>query len=550
MGSILGFMIFKKSHVKRPLLWSLYLCLFFSNTQAQHFDWANSIGGLGLDVGRAVTTDSDGNVIVVGSFTGGTHIADTFLTGYGSMESFVAKFTSNGEFLWARVISGSKEDMARGVVTESNGNIFVVGHFTDTVVFDITETDTLAARSEGGQDVFVVKYSADGQLIWFRTGGGLDDDTATDIDRYPWTGRLYISGGFQKRAKFGQSTLLSTGLTDAFLMKMDPDGNVHWLRKGGGLEHDIAASVAVDNHENIYIVGDFYDQANFDGTQLQALGSSDMFLVKYDKDGAQQWARTNGGTTVDVATGVGTDLNDHVYVSGYFQGTTFFQGFSETAISYNDVFISRFDANGNCDWLNSAGSYGLDNCLGMAVAWDGTTYLTGMFEELMYADTLTTSGNGYDIFILSYSSSGQARYTRSAGAGSADIAMAACLGPDQSLYLTGYYYYFADFDHVTIGAADHGDCFLARMTDILGVEEDQISEQVNCLMYSPKQKTVQVSCGNLRSWRIYNVAGQLVTNGTDADNKIQLPELENGIYLLWVEFESRQQTIRFVSINE
>lgn len=544
MGHIVNFMHFKHVHLKRPFLWSLYLCLYLSGANAQHFDWAQSIGGLGLDVGRAVTTDEQGNVIVVGSFTGGTHIADTFLTGYGSMESFVAKYTSEGEFLWARVISGPKEDMARGVVTESNGNIFVVGHFTDTVVFDISDNDTLGARSEGGQDVFVVKYSPNGQLLWFRTGGGLEDDTATDIDRYPWSGRLYISGGFQKRAKFGTSTLLSNGLTDAFLMKMDPDGNVHWLRKGGGLEHDIAASVTVDPDENIFIVGDFYDQATFDGTQLQALGSSDMFLIKYSEDGVQQWARTNGGTTVDVATGVGTDLNGHVYVSGYFQGTTYFQGFSETAISYNDVFISQFDGEGNCLWLNSAGSYGLDNCLGMAVAWDGSTYLTGMFEELMYADELTTSGNGYDVFILNFAPSGEARYVRSAGAGSADIGMAACLGPDQSLYLTGYYYYFANFDQSTIGAADHGDCFLARMTDIMGVEENLSSAPNSCLRFSLNNAEIFVNCASNGKWWCYDLLGALVDHGTFNQGSIELPSMNSGLYLVSVEGNQMTESIK------
>ena len=192
---------------------------------AQHFDWAESIGGLGLDVGRAVVTDNDGNVFVAGSFTGGTHIADTFITGYGSMEAFVAKFTSEGDFLWARVISGPAEDMARGLETDHLGNVYVVGHFTDTVVFDITETNTIAASSEGMQDVFVAKYGPNGNFLWKLTGGGVENDTGTDIARHEWSGKLYVSGGFEKRAKFGTATVLSNGLADAFLMKIDPDGN-------------------------------------------------------------------------------------------------------------------------------------------------------------------------------------------------------------------------------------------------------------------------------------------------------------------------------------
>jgi hypothetical protein len=314
-------MSLKQTHLKRSFLWSLFLCLRVSGAHAQHFDWVENIGGLGLDVGRAVTTDSDGNVIVVGSFTGGTQIGDTYLTGYGSMEGFVAKYTSNGDFLWAKVISGPAEDLARGVVTDGDGNIFVVGHFTDTITFAVSETDTAAAKSEGNQDAFIVKYSPNGEFLWHRTGGGTGDDTATDIDWYKWSNKLYVSGGFENRASFTTTTILSNGLSDAFLMKIDGAGNVYWIRNGGGSGHDIAASVAVGNDESVYITGDFYDQALFEGTTLQTMGSSDMFLAKFSRDGVMEWAETNGGTSVDVATSIGTDLNGNVFVSGYYQGT-------------------------------------------------------------------------------------------------------------------------------------------------------------------------------------------------------------------------------------
>ncbi|MCF8278483.1 MAG: hypothetical protein K9J17_17275 [Flavobacteriales bacterium] len=516
---------------------------YFTPVVAQNFDWAASIGGLGLDVGRAVTTDADGNVIVVGSFTGSTHIADTFLTGSGSMEGFVAKFTSEGEFQWARVISGPAEDMARGVVTEPNGNIFVVGHFTDTVTFSVSEEDTAAVGSRGGQDAFIAKYSPSGEFIWYLTGGGPGDDTATDIDRYEWSGKLYVSGGYEKRAQFGLETLLSSGLTDAFLLKMDPDGNAHWIRSGGGSEHDIAAAVAVGNDESVYIVGDFYEQATFDATTIEALGSSDMYLAKYSENGNLEWVRSNGGTTVDVATGVGTDLNGNVYVSGYYQGTTFFQGYSVSALSYNDIFLSQFDANGNCNWLQSAGSWGLDNCLGMAVAWDGSTYLTGMFEELIIADGDSVFGDGYDIFILHYAPSGMIRYGRAAGAGSADIGMATCIGPDQSLYVTGYYFYFADFDQTTIGAADHGDCFLARMSGILGIPEVSGSDASDCLRFNLNNNRIIVNCVLQGDWQMHNALGQKIGQGQFSDGQIQIPQIAASMYLLTVSSGSQQWSI-------
>lgn len=540
-------MVFRQIHLKRPCLWSLFLCLLFSQAKAQHFDWAESIGGLGLDVGRGVATDDNGNVFVVGNFTGGTFIADTFLTGAGSMEAFVAKFTSEGDFLWARVISGPAEDMARGVVTDHLGNAYVVGHFTDTVTFSISDSDTAAAKSAGGQDVFVVKYAPNGHLVWHLTGGGSGNDTATDIDRYRWSGKLYVSGGFENRASFGTATILANGRSDAFLMKMDMEGNAHWIRNGGGLEHDVAASVAVDQtNESVYIVGDFYDQAQFGTTQLQAVGSSDIFIAKYTENGNLQWVRTNGGTTVDVATSVGTDLNGKVFVSGYYQGTTFFQNFSQSALSYNDVFVSKFDADGTCEWLSSAGSWGLDNCLGLAVAWDGSTYLTGFFEDEIFSQDVSFEGNGYDIFVLNYNPDGTIRYGRNAGAGSSDFGTAICLGPDQSLYITGYYFFFADFDDTTIGNADNGDCFLARMSDIVSVPEENGKESDNCLSYNYGRRTIHIACSNLSTWSVINTLGQIVATANVKDAQIDLSNLVAGQYIFRAERNGIPNSLKFI----
>ena len=271
-----------------------------------------------------------------------------------------------------------------------------------------------------------------------------------------------------------------------------------------------------------------------------------MFLAKYQEDGSMDWVRTNGGTTVDVATGVGTDLNGHVYVAGYYQGTTFFQDFSTSALSYNDVFISQFDGDGTCNWLRSAGSYGLDNCLGLAVDWDGSTYLTGLFEDLIVADGDSTVGDGYDIFVLNYSPEGQIRYSRKAGAGSADIGMAACLGPDQSLYITGYYYFFAEFDQTTIGAADHGDCFVARMTDILGIEELAVTAAENCLNYNIRHNQVTAECFSKAQWSIRNVLGQVVATGQFNGGSVDVSILKSDVYYITMESDFKRQTIPIV----
>lgn len=509
-----------KIHLKRLLLWSLFLCTSGSS-YAQQFDWATGFGGLGLDVGRAICTDPDGNVIVVGSFSGSAHVADTFLVGYGNMEAFVAKFTAEGQFLWARVISGDKEDMARGVVCDITGSIYVTGHYTDTVVFQVTETDTISASSAGDQDLFIAKYDAQGNFLWYRRAGGKGNDTGTDIAYAPWDGKLYISGGFEKRAVFGYTSLLSLGLSDAFLLKIDPDGNFHWVKSGGGPEHDIASSVAVEEPTgDIFIAGDYYESAQFGGEQLVSMGSSDIFLAHFNADGQQVWIRTCGGTDVDVATNVGCDLNGNAFVSGYYQGLTFFQNHSVSALSYNDVFLSKFDDDGNCVWLQSAGSYGLDNCLGMDVAWDGTCYLTGLFEELIVAQNDTALGNGYDIYLISISPDGNVNYAHSAGAGSADIGMAVCLGLNDCLFVTGYYYYQADFDGNIIGYADHGDAFLSRFCGVSSVFEQSVVMNTECFVYNSETKILTCLCAHVGPWSVYDSLGRIFGSNSGASSLI------------------------------
>jgi hypothetical protein len=537
-----------KIFMKRSILWSLLFCFSLTST-AQQFDWAKSIGGLGTDVARDLTVDEQGNVIVVGSFSGSASIDGTWMSGDGVLEAFVAKFSATGDLLWTRVITGPGEDMARGVITEEDGTIYVVGHFTDTVTFNISETDTAAVKGEGGKDLFIAKYSADGEFLWYITGGGDEDDTATDIDRYPWSGKLYVSGGFQDRGIFGNAQALSSGLTDALLLKIDADGNVHWARTGGGPEHDVAAAVTIDQtNESVYIAGDYYQEANFGGTQLQSVGSSDMFLVKYDVSGNQIWVETNGGTNVDVSTDLGVDLNNMVYVCGYYQLTTHFQTHSATALGYNDVFLAQFDPDGNCNWLSSAGSNALDNCLGMDVAWDGTTYMCGMFEDEMFAGNLSAEGTGYDVFVLKHAPSGDIQYIKTAGSTSSDFGMAACLSPDKSLFISGYYFYYADFDNVTIGNAENGDAFVARLTNLVDVAETDTPME-SCVQFDAFSGTLKMNCQSEGRWRLVNTLGQVVNEGALSTTS-SFPITETGLFFLVMETSESTEVTRLVTVFE
>lgn len=524
------------------------LLLLCGTAYSQVFDWAFEAGGLGLDAGRAVCTDPDGNVIIVGSLAGNAVFGDTVHSGSGGPDGFVAKFTADGQQLWFRSVRGPYEDMARGVTTDHLGNVLVTGHFTDRAYFLLTPTDTVELISAGKKDVFIAKYSPDGQLLWAERAGGPEDDTGTDIKWHRYEGKIAISGGFQGRATFANVSMLAYGLTDAFLLCMDGNGQSVWVRNGGGPQHDVAASVAFDPYgDGIYITGDYFGSAYFSGNSIYALGSSDIFLAKYDMLGNLLWLRSHGGNNLDVATKVDCDLQGRVFVAGHYQMTTVFGSHSATSRGYNDVFLARFNgADGNVQWLRSMGGTNLETCQGLAVTWDGTAYVTGMFDSRIISGQDTLFGNGYDIFIACIESSGHTRYLKGAGAGSADVPMGICLGPDEQLFVTGYFFFFAAFDGITIGNALNGDLFLARLTDIVGIDEGDAPEASACGHYDPVQQAVVLTCALNGRWQVTDIMGRRVAEGMALRPILPLNALPSGYFLFILTNGQKRTVVPFV----
>jgi hypothetical protein len=128
--------------------------------------------------------------------------------------------------------------------------------------------------------------------------------------------------------------------------------------------------------------------------------------------------------------------------------------------------------------------------------------------------------------------------------------MAACLGSDQSLYITGYYFHFADFDDITIGAADYGDCFVARMTDILGAESASNSEvRPHCFSISTELNHVDINCNLKGEWFLYNTVGQILDKG-NIDKVIEIPPGLHAVSILSLKTTRGTYSMKIASLSE
>src|SRR5690606_10263052 len=110
----------------------------------------------------------------------------------------------------------------------------------------------------------------------------------------------------------------------------------------------------VINGTEIYLTGSFGGNAIFDTLSITSVGSDDVFIAKYNTNGDVQWLRRAGGTNTDRANGIaiyGTD----VFITGWYAGTAIFDATSITSIGSGDVFLAKYNDNGVVQWVRSAG---------------------------------------------------------------------------------------------------------------------------------------------------------------------------------------------------
>src|SRR5687767_2168500 len=128
-----------------------------------------------------------------------------------------------------------------------------------------------------------------------------------------------------------------------------------WARRAGGLDSDTGYAVATDPSGNIYVAGAFYATNDFGPVKLVSAGLSDIFVAKYDADGNFLWARRAGGTSYDEARGVAVDGAGNACITGFFQLTANFAPTNLVSTGQSDVFVAKYDPAGNLQWARRAG---------------------------------------------------------------------------------------------------------------------------------------------------------------------------------------------------
>ncbi|KKM89312.1 hypothetical protein LCGC14_1249930 [marine sediment metagenome] len=358
--------------------------------------WNQTWGGGLDDSSNLITNDSSGNIYV-----GGT----TASFGAGLIDMVLIKYNSSGTQLWNRTWGGVFDDTIYDIDFDPLGNIYISGLTTANPGTDI--------------DMVLVKYDSSGTQLWNRTfGGGLDDrgyEVAVDS-----IGNVY---------QVGWGLSYGPGSADMYLVKYSSSGTQQWNRTWGGGAIEYCNKLEVDSLNNIYVTGITYSFGV----------AGDIFLVKYNSSGVQQWNRTWGGGGVDSSSIISTDSSDNIFIGG----TT--TSFGAGGI---DMVLIKYNSSGAQQWNSTwgGGSYGADDTVhGFTIDTSGNIYTTG--------ETWSFSPDS-DLFLNKFNSSGVLQWHRRTGGWtSRERGLAVVMGPSETVYVAGhiggtgnYQWYLANYN--------------------------------------------------------------------------------------------------------
>ena len=308
--------------------------------------WQKAYGEKDYEYAKSIQQTKDGGYIIAGGI---------YSLSVGNYQVYLLKLDAGGNATWTKTYGGRSYDHAYSIQQTNDGGYITTGY-----------TGSFGA---GGYDVYVLKLNEGGELEWQKTYGGSGEDYSNFIQQTTDGG--YIVAGW---------TYSSDTNNDAYILKLDSNGNVIWQNTYGGNGDDKAYSIqqVVDGG---YIVAGT--------TSSSGAGGYDIYVLKLDENGNTLWTKTFGGKNDDYAYSI-QQTNDGGYiVAGYT---------SSFGAGDKDVYVLKLDKNGDEIWTKTFGGKREDNANSIQQTNDGGYIVAGY--------TASFGAGGWDVYVIKMDANG------------------------------------------------------------------------------------------------------------------------------------------------
>jgi hypothetical protein len=355
------------------------------------FDWNNIIGSSGNNIAKSIISDENGYLYVAGEFYGDLILGDSVVTGLADRNIFIFKLDLDGNLIWSRSL-GSNTPISLGQICfDTSMNIVCTGTFSNTLLLNDT-----TITSNGGTDIFLLKVKNTGETISINSDGGIGDENSNSLCVNK-NNDLYICGGFSGTSSFGDITMTSYG---------------YWQYTPWG--------------DYVYI-----DVQN-------------AFFAKYDSQNNCIFAKQVTENRSDLYS-ILTDSDNNIYTTGYFSG---YDAITDTvAQEVGEFLVFKYNQNGEFVNLIQEGS---DNnyIKGKSLAIDNedNLYISGYIgcHNCMFGDSLIPDSHN-DAFLVKYNSQGDMDWINLIGQyhgdydGNENSGNSIVIDKNNDVILTGYF---------------------------------------------------------------------------------------------------------------
>lgn len=307
------------------------------------------------DSGNSVTTDSNGNIFITG-YVEGSFNENIYM---GKYDVFLAKYDNNGNLLWSKQWGTNDWDVGKALTTDKENNVYIIGITTNSFDKNAKKIYT---------DIFLTKYNSNGDFIWTKQLSNKNGDEGNYID-IDDDGNIYISG-FAHGSKNNNY--------DIYLIKLDKNGEFLWTKQWGTPLNDISYDVKVTKNGFIYITG--VTSGNMDGRngcfgncKVYPNATEDMFLIKLNSNGEKEWIRQFGSTSYDAGKSLIIDSEENIFVSGHTNNVLT----EKTSAGGYDIFLAKYNSNGDFQWVEQFGSSSDDTCSLITIDNNKNIYIIG-----------------------------------------------------------------------------------------------------------------------------------------------------------------------------
>jgi len=355
--------------------------------------WQKTIGGSYFDLANSTIETSDAGYLI-GGYSNSSISGEKSESSRGKDDYWVVKLDSQRNIVWDRTFGGNENDRLFSVLETENGGYILVGESESNISGEKTED------SRGITDMWIVKINSLGDLVWQKTIGGSQRDSAKQIIKAHDGG--YIIAGSSMSDISGEKTENSRSsftVADYWILKIDESGNIKWQKTIGGNNGDNVSSLKTTSDGNYIVGGTSSSNISSEKSENSVCNSVDAWVLKLNPYGEILWQKTLGGDSTDWDAYI-TETKDNGFIVGISTFSNTSGNKSEDNLGERNFWLVKLNSDGIIEWDKTIGGNETDQLNSILATSDGNYIIGGWSTSNASGDKSENTNGGWDQWIV------------------------------------------------------------------------------------------------------------------------------------------------------